>query len=82
MHRQWVSNLEDEDLIKEFEQSMRTESTKRVLTRLDELLTKKTSSAHKSQLNKDGYESPSWAYRQADLIGYERAMQEVRELIK
>jgi len=30
----------------------------------------------------EGYETPNWAFKQADSIGYLRAMHEIKELLK
>lgn len=45
------------------------------------ILERKALAANKSSLRKEGYESPSWAYDQADYIGYQRALQEIISLI-
>ena len=49
--------------------------------RLEELLNAKVVTARRDVLTKDGYRDASWAYRQADAIGYERAINEVISLI-
>jgi hypothetical protein len=33
-------------------------------------------------VSKEGYESPSWAYKQADIVGYKRALKEIISLIE
>ena len=33
-------------------------------------------------VTKDGYDSPSWAYKQADIIGYKRAVKEIISLLE
>lgn len=49
--------------------------------RLKEMLVDKIISSRTALIAQDGYESPSWAYRQADGIGYERALKYVISLI-
>jgi hypothetical protein len=50
--------------------------------RLSELLSEQSDN-HRKQLNsKVNYDSPSWAYLQADSVGYQRALEEVINLIK
>lgn len=31
--------------------------------------------------SKDGYETPNWAFKQADAVGYERALHELMSLL-
>ena len=50
--------------------------------RLEVLIQEKQSTAQKTIIAKDGYETPNWAYKQADNIGYMRAMEEIINLIK
>lgn len=49
--------------------------------RMVELLREKIDSRRVESISKEDYTSPSWAYKQADSIGYERAMQEVISLL-
>lgn len=49
--------------------------------RLSAILSKKIDSLRDSTVSKDAYASPSWAYLQADAVGYERAMKEVISLL-
>lgn len=50
--------------------------------RLEVLIREKQSSAQKAIIGKDSYESPNWAYKQADHIGYLRALEEIVSLLK
>ena len=54
---------------------------KELRKRLDKLLCDKINSCREDVLSKIKYESPSWAYVQADAVGYERALKEVISLI-
>lgn len=49
--------------------------------RLAELLEKKMKEKETSSLNPDGYDIANWAYKQADTVGYKRAIKEIIELI-
>ncbi|MDB4302071.1 hypothetical protein N9924_00745 [bacterium] len=49
--------------------------------RLAHILDDKLSSAENGSRSKDGYDCPNWAYKQADIIGYKRALQEIISLI-
>lgn len=49
--------------------------------RLKELLEEKSKSSRDATLSKKCYETPNWAYLQADAIGYERAISEIISLI-
>lgn len=50
--------------------------------RLSELLEEKLKSKHVESRSKEGYASPSWAYFQADAIGYERAITEILSILE
>lgn len=52
-----------------------------VRERLAQLLKEKQKLAHKDSINKDGYETTNWAFKQADLCGYERAIEEIINII-
>jgi hypothetical protein len=49
--------------------------------RLEELLTKKIDLSNAESRAKSTYDSPNWAYVQADARGYERALSDVISLI-
>lgn len=49
--------------------------------RISELLRQKNEAHRASVRQKSTYDSPSWAYVQADAVGYERAIYEVINLI-
>lgn len=74
----WTVGL-DKDLIKELRGDF--VSSKIVRHRLSKMLEEKIKAARAASLSKDGYDNPSWAYKQADQVGYERAMNEVILLV-
>lgn len=49
--------------------------------RLNKLLEDKIEVAEQNSLSKDNYEISNWAYLQADLVGYKRAINEIISLI-
>lgn len=50
-------------------------------TKLASILNKKTDAERKSLITKSSYDNPNWALIQADSVGYQRAMQEVINLV-
>ena len=75
----WTANLSPEEE-KEFAIKLREASD--VFERLSSILDQRVKSLVSKQISSNTYDSPSWAYIQADAIGYQRAIQEVLELIK
>lgn len=50
--------------------------------RAQELLLEKIVSIRQKNVVETSYDSPNWALKQADAVGYERAMQEVISLLE
>lgn len=50
--------------------------------RLIQLLNERIDSSRTAAISSKSYESPSWAYMQADTNGYERALQEVISILE
>lgn len=78
MKKSWTEGL-DVDLAKEIRGDFT--SSHLVRKRLKELLEDKIRVSHKNSLTKDGYEIANWALKQADQVGYERAINDVIDLI-
>ncbi len=78
MKQSWTKGL-DETRIKD----VRGDFLSSLITRkrLIELLEEKISTADTTSLDKDGYDVANWAYKQADLIGYKRALRDVINLV-
>lgn len=70
-------------LTKEGKQQVTSEflQSKALRERLVEVLNAKNASLRSEVRSKASYDSPSWAYFQADAIGYERAIFEVISLL-
>lgn len=49
--------------------------------RLKQLCSEKIEVCRKDATSSDGYANPNWAFKQADAIGYERALKEIISLI-
>lgn len=78
MKTSWTKGL-DEQLTKDVVQNYKEAAVMR--RRMAVILSKKIEESAREGRLKDLYESPSWPYLQADKRGYERAMQEVIDLI-
>lgn len=50
--------------------------------RLIKILEGKIEAYENASMSKDGYDCPNWAYKQADLQGYKRALKEVISLLE
>jgi hypothetical protein len=68
------------DQTKEMEREFKEASLFR--KRLSVLLAEKIQGRIKEATSKTEYESPSWAYKQADLVGYIRGMEDIISLLK
>ena len=75
---QWLKHLRTEEDRKEFTQYVM--GCPQLLEVLENLSNEKIEISQKSVAA--DYDSPAWAYRQADKVGYERAWREVLELTK
>jgi hypothetical protein len=49
--------------------------------RIISILTENIDAKRRDSVNNAGYESPNWALKQADTIGYERAVRELISLL-
>lgn len=78
MKSSWTQGLDDQSV-----KDVRGDYISSLVTRkrLAVLLEKKIKEADTTSLNKDGYDVANWALKQADLIGYKRALKEIINLI-
>jgi len=79
MKKSWTKGL-TQDAAKDIERDYGSAANFR--ERMCAILQDKIESSLKAGRSKDGYESPNWAYSQADLCGYHRALDEVISLIE
>lgn len=73
----WYSHLKTVDEQEEFKKNVL--GSKIVLDKLKEIVYNKSKSQEKSTTA--DYDSPSWAYRQADKVGYSRALEEIMSIL-
>lgn len=71
-----LSGVAKTDVVQEYA------SSSNLRMRLETLIKEKQLSSQKAIISKDAYDSPNWAYKQADHVGYLRALEEVVSLIK
>lgn len=79
MKLNWTKGLSGEakqDVLSEYA------SSSHLRARLEVLLREKQIASQKAIISKDAYDSPNWAYKQADNVGYLRAMEEIVSLLK
>lgn len=78
MKQSWTKGL-DETRIKDIRGDFLSSLVTR--KRLIEILEEKINSAEVTSYDKEGYNVPNWAYKQADLVGYKRALRDVINLV-
>jgi hypothetical protein len=74
----WIKGLDSQQ---EIEMKRDFTAAAHLRKRLEVILIEKYKANQQETRNKAGYESPSWAYFQADSRGYERAIFEIISLI-
>lgn len=75
----WKRGLDDQNK-KDIEEAFK--NGKRLRARLEEILQSKYEERDRLSIAEDAYESPSWAYKQADSAGYKRAIKEILALLE
>lgn len=73
----WFSHLKTKDEQEEFKKNVL--GSKIVLDKLADIVYNKIKSQERSTVA--DYDSPSWAYRQADKVGYSRALEEIISIL-
>lgn len=79
MKTAWKKGLEA-DAAKEIE--LQYKASLVVRRRLIEILEEKYKTEDKKRLLSDAYDSPNWAFKQADIAGYHRALSEIKSLLE
>jgi len=77
MHLRWVDNLKTEKERQSFFDTLK--NNRFVLKRLKEILEEELGKLNK--LSESSYDSPSWAYLQADINGQKRQITRVLDLL-
>ena len=80
MHILWSSHIKDDEERAEFKKYV--ENSISLLDRLTEIINMKIGTAERSRLSEKDYALATWAYKQADLNGYLRALNEMKTLTK
>lgn len=73
----WFQDIKDKEDQEQFKKSVL--GSKIVLDKLIQIVYTKAKIGEGS--TSTDYESPSWAYRQADKIGYQRALKEIIDIL-
>jgi len=79
MKKTWFKDL-NEDETRELKVQFNASAV--VFQRLEELIDAKLKESSKESISKAGYDCPNWAYKQADVVGYQRALAEIKSLLK
>lgn len=75
----WIKHLKENKQREEF--MLNLVAAKTVLNRLSELIKEDIKASQSGSLTKDKYESPNWAYLQADKVGEQRALNKILKII-
>lgn len=78
----WTAHLKEDKDVQDFTKSMKALEHNLVLRRLIEILVKYREDSAKASISTRNYDSPSWAYIQADSAGYQRALMTIETLLK
>ena len=78
----WTSNLKDPKEIQDFQEKLNQAQYNTVLRRLYDIIKEDQEMAAKAASKSANYDSPSWAYAQADSLGYQRALNNIELLLK
>ena len=79
MKTSWKKGLTS-DISKEIEAQFKASSV--IRKRLVELLLEKREIEDRKRFSNDAYETANWAYKQADIAGYQRALKEIISLLE
>jgi hypothetical protein len=77
MKTAWTAGLDDPQVKDDVIQSFKSCAVTR--KRLQDICRSKMDKSF--SLSKEGYECPNWIYKQADTVGYQRAMHEIISLL-
>ena len=79
MKTEWTKGIDDPQLVADIKGAFAGSLVLR--KRLTALAERKVDANNRQAMGKEGYDSPNWAYRQADAQGYNRALSEIISLI-
>lgn len=75
----WTHHLKDQDEKERFKKYVQNNRT--ILERLSAIANQWEDELKDKELDKDSYESPAWAYKQADNNGYRRCLRQLQLLL-
>lgn len=78
MYSKWFSHIKDEEEKTEFQQRIILAAP--VLERLKKIIDEKLSQANANSTTQ--YDQAAWAYKQADLNGYNRAVNDIQKYLE
>jgi len=76
---EWTKHLKDKSAKEDFEKLLRNSTIS--LGRLREILEEKLTALDRSEVKSDVYDSPNWAYKQADVNGMRRVLMNIIALL-
>jgi hypothetical protein len=77
----WTSHLKDPEQVAEFSAQLEGLQHSVVFKRLLEIIRTDRQRSLDAALKSTNYDSPSWAYTQADNVGYQRALRNIETLL-
>jgi len=80
MLQSWTSHIKDKELKEDFR--LEIIASRRVLKRLSQLIENKQSSSVTGMKKKTNFKDPNWTHSMADSLGYQRAIDEIQELLE
>ena len=78
LNSRWLSHLKDEKAREDFEQYIRNSRT--LVDRLRTII--QSLDKEDEPFKKEDYDNPSWPYRQADHVGFNRAIKKILDLLE
>lgn len=79
MKTEWTKGVQDAQLVLDIKGNFKGSIV--IRNRLSKMLNSKIDAAYRQSRSKEGYDSPNWAYKQADTQGYNRALSEIISLL-
>lgn len=77
---EWTKHLRDKEAKEDFERLLRNSTIS--LGRLREILEEKLEALDRSEVKTEVYDSPNWAYKQADVNGCRRILMNLIQMLE
>lgn len=75
----WTKHIKDPQGKEDYEKAIRNSTL--ALGRLKEITKEKINNSNITDISLSSYDSPNWGLRQADSVGYRRALNEIDQLL-